>query len=169
MQTFEEWKAARIAKDPALRRSTDTFLRQLYIRQVGADDLSESEARENQAVDAVLVTTTPELPGFRVVRALDIVTAESVFGMNVFRDLLAQMSDFFGGRSEATQRVLRDARTTCLRELRKEAVRLGGNAVIGVDLDYSDFSGQGNSMLFLVASGTAVIVEPSVRQPNEEL
>ena len=30
------------------------------------------------------------------------------------------------------------------------------NEVIGVDLDYSEFSGGGKSMLFLVASGTAV-------------
>ena len=34
----------------------------------------------------------------------------------------------------------------------------GANAVIGVDLDYSEISAQGKSMLFLVASGTAVKV-----------
>jgi uncharacterized protein YbjQ (UPF0145 family) len=161
MPTFDEWKTAQIAKDPALRRSTDTFLRHLYNGQVGAEEFSEAQALENRLVDAVVVTTTHELAGFRVVRTLDIITAECVFGMNVFRDVLAQMSDFFGGRSGATQKVLRDARTTCLRELRREAVRIGGNAVIGVDLGYSDFSGQGKSMLFLVASGTAVIAEPS--------
>lgn len=44
-------------------------------------------------------------------------------------------------------------------ELRKEAEELGANAVIGVRLDYSEFSGGGKSMLFLVASGTAVVVE----------
>ena len=32
-------------------------------------------------------------------------------------------------------------------------------AVIAVDLDYSEFSGGGKSMLFLVASGTAVVAE----------
>jgi hypothetical protein len=37
---------------------------------------------------------------------------------------------------------------------------LGANAVVGVALDYSEFSGQGKSMLFLVASGTAVIIKP---------
>ncbi|MFC1579546.1 YbjQ family protein [Thermodesulfobacteriota bacterium] len=69
------------------------------------------------------------------------------------------MSDMFGGRSGATQKVLRDARKVCLYELRREAFSLGANAVIVVDLDYSQFSGQGKSMLFLVASGTAVKVE----------
>ena len=50
-------------------------------------------------------------------------------------------------------------RETCLSELKVEADQLGANAVIGVDLDYSEISGGGKSMLFLVASGTAVVVE----------
>jgi uncharacterized protein YbjQ (UPF0145 family) len=81
--------------------------------------------------------------------------------MNIFRDFLIAMSNIFGGRSDATQRLLRDARTTCLRELRKEAVRVAANPVIGVDLDYSELSEHGTALLLLVASGTAVIVEPT--------
>lgn len=42
--------------------------------------------------------------------------------------------------------------------VRRQAHDLGANAVIGIDLDYSEFSGQGKSMLFLVASGTAVLL-----------
>ena len=76
--------------------------------------------------------------------------------MNVFRDFFAGMTDFFGGRSQASQKVLRDARNTCLYELKKEAYELGGDGIIGIDLDYSEISGKGKGMLFLVASGTAV-------------
>lgn len=94
-------------------------------------------------------------------RTIDIVTAECVFGMNLFRDFFAGLSDITGGRSESTQKVLREARRTCLTELRREAHRIGANAVIAVDLDYSEFSGQGKSMLFLVASGTAVEIAVS--------
>jgi len=53
---------------------------------------------------------------------------------------------------------LRDARVACLDELRREAEEVGANAVIGIDLDYSEISGGGKSMLFLVATGTAVKV-----------
>ena len=80
--------------------------------------------------------------------------------MNIFKDFLSSLTDIFGGRSNTTQNILRDARRNCLFELRLEAVKMGANAVIGVDLDYSEFSGQGKSMLFLVASGTAVLIEP---------
>jgi uncharacterized protein YbjQ (UPF0145 family) len=78
---------------------------------------------------------------------------------NLFSDFFAGMTDFFGGRSDSTQKVLRDARRTCLYELKKEAYEGGANAVIAVKLDYSEFTGKGKSMLFLVASGTAVQVE----------
>lgn len=110
------------------------------------------------------VTTAHNLEGQRVIKNVDIVTAECVFGMNIFRDIFAGVRDIFGGRSEASQKVLRDARVTCLNELRREAYALGGNAVIAVDLDYSEFSGGGKSMLFLVASGTAVVVNDEAKE-----
>jgi uncharacterized protein YbjQ (UPF0145 family) len=79
--------------------------------------------------------------------------------MNMFRDYFAGIRDIFGGRSKASQKVLRDSRRVCLTELRREALISGANAVIGVDLDYNEISGDGKSMLFLVASGTAVTLE----------
>lgn len=108
---------------------------------------------------AEIVLTTETDVDFKVTQRLEIITAECVFGMNIFRDFFAGIRDIAGGRSEATQKVLRDSRKTVLNELRKEAHSIGANAVIGVDLDYSEFSGGGKSMLFLVASGTAVIAE----------
>lgn len=76
--------------------------------------------------------------------------------MNILRDFFAGVTDATGGRSGSTQGVLRDARRTAMLELRAEAFALGADAVVGVDLDYSEFSGGGKSMLFVVASGTAV-------------
>jgi uncharacterized protein YbjQ (UPF0145 family) len=74
----------------------------------------------------------------------------------VFRDFFAGMTDFFGGKSAASQTVLRDARNTCLDELKAEASSVGADGVMGIDLDYSEVSGNSKSMRFLVASGTAV-------------
>lgn len=51
---------------------------------------------------------------------------------------------------------LRAARKAVLGELKREAAELGADAVIAVDLDYSEISGGGKSMMMLVASGTAV-------------
>lgn len=108
-------------------------------------------------VASIPAVTTDILPGRQIIRSIDIVTAECAFGMNLFRDLFAEVSDTFGGRNKSTQTVLRDAKSRVLSELRAEAFAIGANAVVGVDLDYSEFSGGGKSMLFVVASGTAVI------------
>ena len=43
-------------------------------------------------------------------------------------------------------------------ELQQNAQALGANAVVGIDLDY-EVLGQGNGMLMVSASGTAVVVE----------
>lgn len=45
-----------------------------------------------------------------------------------------------------------------LQELEQRAAELGGNAIVGVDLDY-EVLGQANGMLMVSASGTAVVVE----------
>lgn len=42
----------------------------------------------------------------------------------------------------------------------QEAHALGVDGIVGIDLDYSEISGGGNSMLFLIASGTAVKLAP---------
>jgi uncharacterized protein YbjQ (UPF0145 family) len=107
-------------------------------------------------IEIIPLTTTLDFPEHEIERTLEIITAECVFGMNLFRDMFAGIRDIFGGRSRAAQKALKDSRLTCLYELKKEAYEIGADGVIGVDLDYSEFSGGGKSMLFLVASGTAV-------------
>ncbi len=131
--------------DPALQRSTPST--------------AKDSIKLNQTIAKIIITTTPSLDGYRIVKVVDVISAECVFGMNIFKDFFTGLTDFFGGRSETSQKVLREAREKCIHELRTEAHRIGANAVIGVDLDYSEFSGQGKSMLFLVASGTAVTLE----------
>lgn len=109
---------------------------------------------------SVILTTAGNLPSEQRYEIIDVITSECVMGMNVFRDVFAGVRDFFGGKSVASQNVLRDLKEECLAQLREEAAAQGANAVIGVDLDYSEFSGGGKSMLFLVASGTAVRTTP---------
>lgn len=76
----------------------------------------------------------------------------------MFRDFLAGIRDFVGGRSGAYEEVLRQAKDTAIREMEEQAARLGANAVIGVDLDYETVGGSG-SMLMVTATGTAVTIE----------
>ena len=108
-------------------------------------------------IEAVMLTTETA-PNLNITERIEIVTAECAFGMNIFKDLFAGVRDIVGGRSKAVQNTLRDSRRTALYELKKEAYEVGANAVVGVDLDYMEMS-SGGSMVLLVASGTAVIIE----------
>ena len=103
----------------------------------------------------MIITTTQNIEGQRIVEYRGIVTGEAILGANVFRDLFAGIRDIVGGRSGAYERSLREARETALEEMQAEAARLGGDAVIGVDLDY-EVVGKDNGMLMVSASGTAV-------------
>lgn len=106
----------------------------------------------------MLVTTTPIIEGKRIIRYYGIVSGETIIGANVFRDFLAGIRDFVGGRSGAYEEVLRQAKDTAIREMEEQAARVGANAVIGVDLDYETVGGSG-SMLMVTATGTAVTIE----------
>jgi uncharacterized protein YbjQ (UPF0145 family) len=104
------------------------------------------------------MTTTPSVEGKQIVRYLGVVTGETIIGANVFRDFLAGVRDFFGGRSASYEAVLREAKDTALEEMARQAEALGANAVVGIDLDYETVGGSG-SMLMVTCSGTAVRVE----------
>lgn len=104
------------------------------------------------------VTTTPSIEGRRITKYCGIVAGEAILGANVFKDIFAGIRDLVGGRSATYERELQRARDIALAEMREKATELGANAVVGVDLDY-EVLGQGNGMLMVSASGTAVVVE----------
>jgi uncharacterized protein YbjQ (UPF0145 family) len=104
------------------------------------------------------VTTTPSVEGRRIIRYCGIVAGEAILGANLFKDLFAGIRDLVGGRSATYERELQRAREIAMTELQQRATELGANAVVGVDLDY-EVLGQGNGMLMVSASGTAVVVE----------
>ena len=118
----------------------------------------KSSVQPNHKKIEAIVLTTETAPNLNITKRIEIVTAECAFGMNIFKDLFAGVRDIVGGRSEAVQKTMRDSRKTVLYELKKEAYEVGANAVVGVDLDYVEMSSVG-SMVMLVASGTAVVIE----------
>ncbi|HEX6407848.1 MAG TPA: heavy metal-binding domain-containing protein [Gemmatimonadales bacterium] len=108
----------------------------------------------------MLVVTTPSLEGRVISQYLGLVSGEAILGANIFRDLFAGIRDIVGGRSAAYEEELRKAKSIALGEMQEEAVRLGGNAVVGVDLDYETITmGSGGGMLMVSASGTAVVIK----------
>ena len=108
----------------------------------------------------MIIVTTPSLEGRKITRYSGLVSGEAILGANIFRDFFAGIRDVVGGRSAAYEEELRKAKEIAVREMQDQAQHLGGNAVVGVDLDYETITmGSGGGMLMVSASGTAVVVE----------
>lgn len=107
--------------------------------------------------EGMIVTTTALVEGHPVRQYLGIVTGEAIVGANIIRDIFASVTDIIGGRSGKYEEVLGRAREQALAEMRVRCAEMGGNAVIGVDLDY-EVLGKAGSMLMVSASGTAVLL-----------
>lgn len=104
----------------------------------------------------MIMTTTPTIEGHRISFYHGVVVGEAILGANIVRDLFSGITDIIGGRSSAYEASLQEARDTAMQELAQRAREAGGNAVVGIDLDYEVV---GNSMLMVSASGTSVTVE----------
>jgi uncharacterized protein YbjQ (UPF0145 family) len=101
----------------------------------------------------MIMTTTPNIEGKPIKEYLGLVNGDAILGANLFKDFFARITDIVGGRSAAYEKELRSAKDIALNEMKEQAAALGGNAVVGIDLDYETI---GDSMLMVSASGTAV-------------
>lgn len=144
------------ANKPAIRPKTERKTEsshELITRRRQAEQERQTE------IDAILVTTAHTLQGIEVTKYLGFVSTECAYGMNMFKDMFANVRNLVGGRSAAVEDTMRDSREAVLLDLKREAYAKGANAVIAVDLDYTQLGAGGNMMVLVTASGTAVVIK----------
>jgi uncharacterized protein YbjQ (UPF0145 family) len=107
----------------------------------------------------VLVSTTPRLEGWEIRKYLGAVSAHVVAGTNIFSDIAASWRDVFGGQSKSYKKQLEQINERVVDELREEASAQGGNALVGLQIDHDQISGQSKEMFMVTASATAVKAE----------
>ena len=105
----------------------------------------------------MILTTTPSIEGHPIKEYKGVVTGETIIGANVFKDFMANLTDFFGGRSGSYEKVLIEAKNIAIQEMMQRAEVVGANAIVGIDIDYETI-GQSSSMLMVATSGTAVVI-----------
>ena len=101
----------------------------------------------------MILSTTPTIEGKPIRDYLGIVTGEAIMGANIFKDFFSSITDIVGGRSAAYEKELGKARTIAFDEAKQQAVQLGANAIVGIDLDFEVIR---DGMLMVAVSGTAV-------------
>lgn len=107
-------------------------------------------------LSTITATTTPSVEGSRIARYLGIESVEVVPGTGLMAELRTGLEDLLGRRSGDFEQMLQQAKRLALEHLLLVAFLRGANAVVGVDLDYTEFS---NNRVAVIASGTLVQVE----------
>ena len=106
------------------------------------------------------VLSTGGIEGKKIESYLGLVTGEAVVGEKVFHDIFSGISGIVGGKGGAYQDALQKAKNLAVSEMVRKAREMGGNTIIGVDLDYQtmEFT-SGHNILMVIANGTAVVAE----------
>ena len=110
----------------------------------------------------VIVVTTPNLPGYDIVKVLSTVHGLTVRTRGVGGKIFAGIEGIFGGEVTAYTSECEKARRESLNRLIENARRIGANAILSVDFETADVL-QGTATVFS-AYGTAVIAEPKKKE-----
>lgn len=111
----------------------------------------------NRGPGGMLMTSTDDLPGYRVVKTLGLVRGNTVRARNVGVDFLAGLKSLVGGEIGDYTQMLAQSREQSIDRMRAEALALGANAILAVRFTTSTVM-QGAAEILVY--GTAVVVEP---------
>jgi len=105
----------------------------------------------------MLITTMNDLPGYRITQVLGECFGLTVRSRNIGSQLGAGLKSLVGGELRGMTTMLADGRNQAIERLTEEARGRGGNAIVAMRFDTSEFGGAGTE---ICAYGTAVIAEP---------
>lgn len=112
-----------------------------------------TETKLKELISCIPIITIPS-PNWEY-DILDIITAQSVTGTGVMTELATSFTDLFGSQSKSFSTIIKTGENICFSQLRKRTLDLGGNAIIGTDIDYSEVGGT-KGMLMVCMAGTAI-------------
>jgi uncharacterized protein YbjQ (UPF0145 family) len=104
----------------------------------------------------VIVTTTPDVAGRRIVRTLGMVRGNTIRARHVGRDIMASLRNLVGGEIPEYTKLFAEAREQAIDRMVEEAEGLGANAVVEIRFSTAEvMSGAAELMVY----GTALVVE----------
>lgn len=109
----------------------------------------------------MILSTTSSLDGKTIKEYRGIVFGEVISGIDFVKDFTASITNFTGGRASEYEEELVSARADAISEMVERAKKIGANALVGVKVDVESITvgEQGQMMIMVVATGTAVVTE----------
>lgn len=108
----------------------------------------------------MLVTTTNDLAGYRIVKHLGLVRGLSVRSRNAISNIGAMFQILFGGNIGVYTKLAETTRQEAYDLLIQHAAEMGANAIIAMRYDANEMA---SAVTEVLAYGTAVVVEPIAR------
>jgi uncharacterized protein YbjQ (UPF0145 family) len=105
----------------------------------------------------MMVSTTNDITGFKIVRHLGIVRGITVRSRSVVGNLVGGLQSMFGGQIGAYLDLAETARQEAFDHMSAHATQAGANAVVGMRYDANEIM---DGITEVLAYGTAVWVEP---------
>jgi len=104
----------------------------------------------------VLVVTSPDIPGKKIVKTLGIVKGNTIRARHIGKDILAAFKNIVGGEIQEYTKLMAESREQAIDRMIKSAVQMGANAIISMTTTTSVIT-QGAAELLVL--GTAVVIE----------
>jgi len=125
--------------------------------EIGKKEVKRFLEKEQKRKEIVSISISTIMDR-KIVKTLGLVSHEHIFGIGLVQDL--NLLKFNGGVALSWEEKIRSSKELVLRYIEDEAIEMGGNAVIGVDIIYKVLGMYGDMIMILVgAKGTAVIIE----------
>lgn len=114
------------------------------------------EEREKLAKNHIC-TNSFNIEGYRITKYIQVVTEEVVVGTGAASSISSSVGDFIGGEIPSYSNKMAIARETATKRAIYKSALLGGNALIGVTVNYVTFD---KDVIGASVTGTSVTIEP---------
>ena len=104
----------------------------------------------------MIVTSTEKIPNKETIEILGIARGSTVRARNIGRDIFAGLKNIVGGEISEYTKLQAEAREEALQRMKKDAERMGADAIVNVRFSTSTIMQGASEML---AYGTAVKIQ----------
>ena len=119
---------------------------------------SKCGAKVSSDSPGFIMATTPTIQGYKIKKVLGVVTGLTPRTRGVLGKFVAGIQSMLGGEVTAFTTELEKARVDAMNRVKGKAIKMGANAVVGLDLETSDMGFQ-MGVVVISATGTAVVLE----------
>lgn len=109
------------------------------------------------------IATSYMFEGYKISKYFGIASGNTVIGTGFLSESRAAVSDTFGIEDDSLSDKIEQAKNSSMQKMIDNAIKQGGNALIGVSFDYITFS---SNMIGVVANGTVVEIVKQDEQVN---